>query len=186
MGYHPNWTDEQLADIAAGNPALNVTGAGCTTMRPALFEHFLEDWGYDVRMNAFDHYSSLNMNDNVVFIGYPSEAHREDVNYCDGQRSEMFKNMYDPIWDNGENGTPVNDENYYALYLYKMVTRYKDHVKFWEVWNEPDLDLQGNGWKPSDMEGNWWTNDPQPCEFALRAPIYSLSLIHISEPTRPY
>jgi len=62
-----------------------------------------------------------------------------------------------------------------------MVTRYKDHVKFWEVWNEPDLDLQGNGWKPANMEGNWWMNDPAPCEFALRAPIYSyVRLLRIS------
>ncbi len=181
MGYNPPWTDEQLADIAAGNPDLNVEGVAANSIRPALFEHFLEYYGYDIRLNAFQHYSKLGMKDNVCFIGYPSDEHKDDVKYCDNNHVEMFDNIYKDIWDDGENGTPVNDENHYALYLYKMVTLYKDYVKFWEVWNEPDLDLMGNGWKPRGMEGNWWENTPKPCEYALRAPIHSyVRLLRIS------
>lgn len=117
VGFYENWSAEELGDISMGNPEYDVPGAGITTMRPALYEWFQEDWGYDFRLRTFEHYAKLGAKDNVVFIGYPSEAHRDPTNYCPGtnKRSEMFANMYEPIWDNGENGTPVNDSNYLEI-----------------------------------------------------------------------
>jgi len=170
MGYYPGWKDKNLADIAAGNPELEVKGAGVNGMRPALFEHFLEYYGYDVRIEEFEHYQSLGINYNTVFVGYPSDEHRDPTPYCASNPSEVFANLYTPIWDNGENGTPVNDENYYALYLYKMVDRYKDFVKVWEIWNEPDFDFSSNAWKPKSFPESWWNEDPDPCDYALYAP----------------
>ena len=74
-----------------------------------------------------------------------------------------------------------NDNNFYALYLYRMVNIYKDYVKLWEVWNEPDLDYAGNGWKPSGLAGNWWDADPNPCDVALRAPVqHYIRMLRIS------
>ncbi|MEL6867659.1 MAG: hypothetical protein AAFP19_24755, partial [Bacteroidota bacterium] len=172
MGYYPPWTDEELADFAAGNSAKGIPGVGVNTLRPALFEWFLEQWGYDIRLDAFAHYRDLGIRDVVCFIGYPSEEHRGTDEFCPGSQTAVFKNLYTDIWDDGANGTPVNDENYYALYLYKMVSLYKDYVKIWEVWNEPDQDFSGNGWKPADMEGNWWLNNPAPCDYTLKAPIF--------------
>lgn len=181
MGYFPPWDDEQLADIAAGNPEAGIIGAGVRSLRPALPEHFLEQWGYDVRINTFQHYADLGIENNTVFIGYPRNSHRDTNYYCPTHQSELFANMYTDIWDNGENGTPVNDENYYALYLYKMVTRYKDYVTFWEIWNEPDFDYSGSAWKPADIPGNWWVNNPDPCDYALRAPVFHyVRLLRIS------
>lgn len=171
-GYHAPWTDEQLSDIAIGNPQLKVDGAGVQNFRPALPEHFLDYWGYDIRVPTFQHYARLGMKKHVLFIGYPSPAHKDTSRHCATAPGETFKNLYQPIWDGGKNGTPVNEENYYALYLYKMVQRYKPFVQVYEVWNEPDFDLSGNGWKPAWMPGNWWQNDPGPCEFAIRAPLY--------------
>ncbi|NJL74775.1 MAG: hypothetical protein HC892_06805 [Saprospiraceae bacterium] len=130
VGYYPLYTAEQLGDLAMGNPSTQVPGAGITTVRPALFEYFQEQWGYELRVKTFEHYKKLGAKDNVVFVGYPSEAHRDTTYYCDSIRSEFFLNMYTPIWDNGENGTPYNDENYYAAYLYKTVTLYKSYVNF--------------------------------------------------------
>ena len=172
LGAYSNWTDQQLADIAAGNPALNIKGAGVKTFRPTLPEIFLEAFGYDIRRDAFDHYASLGLEDNTVFIGYSSLEHRDPVEYCPGIQSASFENLYDPIWDGGANGTPYNDDNYYARYIHKMVTEYKDHVKFWEIWNEPDFDYSGCAWKDPGMEGNWWENVPEPCDYQLRIPIY--------------
>ncbi len=179
MGYNPPWSDTQLADIAAGNEAEGIEGLGVTTMRPALPEHFLEQYGYDNKVDEFQHYTSIGLKDNVAFIGYPSDDHRDQTYYCDEGRSKLFDNMYLPIWDNGENGTPVNEENHYAIYLYKMVNLYKDHVKFWEVWNEPDFSYKG--WYPPGKEGNFWENNPDPCDYALRAPIFHYNrLLRIS------
>ncbi|MEK7257572.1 MAG: hypothetical protein AAB316_22645 [Bacteroidota bacterium] len=171
MGWYAPWTDDWLADIAAGNPSVNVEGAGVKAFRPFLPEHFLEDWGYDIRLSTFQHYDELGLKDNTVVIGYPKAGHRDPAWYCPWEQSHLFANMYLPIWDGGANGTPVNDQNYYALYVYKMVSVYKDYVGFWEVWNEPDQDYTGNGWKPLGWQGNWWENTPQPCDYALKAPV---------------
>jgi hypothetical protein len=170
FGYYP-YIDEHLADLAAGNIIDGVSGVGAQSIRPALPEVFLEEWGYGIRLAAFQHYLTLDLVDNVAFIGYPSAEHRDPAFYCNGQQSEMFKDMYLPIWDTGQNGTPVNDQNHAALYVYKMVQLYGPYIRFWEVWNEPDLDYSGNAWKWPGDPGNWWDNNPDPCEYAIKAPI---------------
>lgn len=172
--YGSSWDDKSLADIAAGNSAKNIKGAGVKTWRPALPEEFLESWGYDIRIAEFNYYASLGMRDHTIFLGSPSAAHKDNNKYggC-GDESVLFKNLYEPIWDGGANGTPVNENNYYALYVYKTVTRYKSYAKFWEIVNEPDYDLAGNGWKERGQAGNWWDNNPPPCDLSnMKAPIF--------------
>ena len=169
LGVYPGWSDEQLANIAAGNVQEGVEGLGAKCLRPILDEKFLEFWGYDIRLETFQHYANLDLNDNTLMVGFPSAEHRDPNFYCSGHQSELFKNLYLDIWDNGENGTPINEENYYAKYLYETILRYKDFVRFYEIWNEPSFDYSGNGWKSPGMAGNWWDNDPNPCEYKLRA-----------------
>jgi hypothetical protein len=172
--YGNSWDDKSLADIAAGNPAKNVKGVGSKTFRPALPEEFLESWGYDIRLAEFTHYATLGVKDNTVFLNTASPAHKDNTKYngC-ADESVLWKNMYEPIWDGGANGTPVNENNYFALYIYKTVTRYKGWVKFWEIINEPDYDNAGNGWKKKGEAGNWWDNNPPPCDLPnLKAPVF--------------
>ncbi|MEO1412478.1 MAG: PKD domain-containing protein [Bacteroidota bacterium] len=182
LGYFPPWTDATLADIAAGNPEKGVRGAGIKSIRPGLFEHFLEEYGYDIRTPTFAHYDSLGLQDNTAIIGFPSEAHRDPNFYCPDEQSELFANLYTPIWDDGQNGTPVNDENYYALYLWKMVHLYQDGIRFWEIWNEPGFDYTFvTGYLPPGTPNNWWDNNPDPCDYKLRAPIFHyIRLLRIS------
>jgi len=175
MGYYPGYTDGQVGDLAAGNPNLNIPGIGATTLRPGLFEHYLDQFGYEVNIPWFQHFESLGLKDHTMFVGYPSANHQDPNFHCAGTQSTVFDGMYLPIWDGGANGTPVNDDNYYALFLYKMVTLYKPYIKFWEIWNEPDLDFSPNGmgWRfPGDPEGSWWDDNPDPCHIQLAAPIF--------------
>ncbi len=173
MGYFPPWKDTELADIAAGNPEVGQEGVGVKTIRPLLPEYFLEQWGYDIRVDAFGHYKKLKLKDNTMIIGFPSNEHRDTTHYCPEHRSEMFANMYTPIWDDGENGTPVNDDNPLALYLWRMVHLYGDNIKFWEIWNEPGFDYTFlTGFLDPGQEGSWWDNNPDPCDYKLRAPVY--------------
>ncbi len=178
MGYYAGWTDGQLGDLAIGNATLNIPGIGATTLRPGLFEHYLEQYGYSINLPWFEHFDSLGLVDHTMFVGDPSEDHRDPTDYCPSKpwlKNMGFKNMYEPIWDNGANGTPVNDENYYALFMYKMVTLYTPYVKFWEITNEPDLDFsaQGMGWRePGDPVGSWWDSNPEPCDCQFGAPIF--------------
>ena len=181
MGYYHPWQDHELADIAIGNQDLGFDGVGVTSLRPALFAHFLEQYGYSIRIDAFIHYKRLGGRDMVAFVGYPSEKQREAQRHCTDHPSEMFKGMYEPIWDKGEHGTPVNEENTYALYLYNAVKTYGDYVRVWEIWNEPDFDYAGKAWKTPDMADSWWHHDPDPCEYALRAPVqYYVRMLRIS------
>ena len=139
LNYYPPWNDLEVADIAFGKPSIGAPGIGLKGFRGSLPEHFLNAWGYDIRVSYFEHYASLGAGEHLVFIGYPEEAHRDPTQYCPGIQSKLFDKLYEPIWDGGANGTPVNDANHYALYVWKMVNEYKDYVRFWEVWSEPDF-----------------------------------------------
>ncbi|HHH50739.1 MAG TPA: T9SS type A sorting domain-containing protein [Saprospiraceae bacterium] len=181
MGWYDGWTDQELADITAGNKNQGIKGIGLNTLRPWLPEWFLDYWGYDIRIDAFQHYKDLGIVNVTAFVGYPSDKNKDDTEYCPGEKSLLFKNLYSDIWDNGENGTPVNDTNYYALYLYNMVQKYKFNVKFWEILNEPDFDFVGNSSTLKDDPKSWWNVNPEPCELALKAPVTSyIRMLRIS------
>jgi hypothetical protein len=178
-----NWDDRDIADILVGNPSKNIDGVGVISLRPALYEFFVEYWGYDVRASTFQYYRDIGAKQNVVFIGdSPSEQHAERRQYAPGAQSQSYENLYEPIWDNGENGTPVNDNNYYALYVYKVALLYKG-VKFWEIKNEPDLtyDWYCAGAEPSEP-CSWWNVDPPPGDLInWFAPIQSyIRLLRVS------
>ncbi|MBL7817337.1 MAG: T9SS type A sorting domain-containing protein [Saprospiraceae bacterium] len=164
-----DFTDEQLATLAS-----NV---GATAARPTLPETFTGFWGYSVRVDAFNHYkNNLGMADLTCMVGFPSSAKRETTTYPCGSnpsvQSELFANLYEPIWDNN-NGTPINENNYYATYLYNVVNTYKNYVTFWEIWNEVGFDYTyWKGWQKRGVAGNWWENNPDPCDYKLRAPIF--------------
>lgn len=175
IGEYTAFSEEQLAILAAGGKVGTgqVMGAGVKALRPGLFEGFMEVAGYEAKVPTFEFFQQLGMNDHTVIVGFPSPQHKDPTQYCPGIPSEMFANLYEPIWDGGANGTPYNDNNYYAAYLYKTVSLYKDFVKFWEIWNEPGFDYTGGlGYLPPGTPGNWWDNNPNPCDYKLRAPIF--------------
>ncbi|MCC6726796.1 MAG: T9SS type A sorting domain-containing protein [Saprospiraceae bacterium] len=173
LNYYPGWTDLTVADISFGKPSQGLPGIGLNAFRGSLPEHFLEAWSYDIRVDYYEYYESLGASDQLVFIGYPTDAHRDHTEYCPGTQSTLFANLYEPIWDGGANGTPYNDANYYARYVYKMVNEYKDFVRFWEVWNEPDFAWNTLvSFAEPGTPGNWWENNPPPCDQAMAAPIF--------------
>ena len=175
LGIYQNWNEQQLASIAAGDPSLGIDGVGVRAIRPALRGDYLDAYGYDAQVPTFEHYYNLNLRDLTCIVGYPPRWARDTIEHCPGHRSEMFINLYEDIWDGGANGTPYNDYNHYAAYIYKVVDQYKKYVKFWEIWNEPGFDFTGaKGWLPPgpNFPGNWWDNNPDPCDNILRAPIY--------------
>ncbi|MFH1486045.1 MAG: hypothetical protein ABIH46_08245 [Chloroflexota bacterium] len=48
-------------------------------------------------------------------------------------------NLYAPTFK--ADGT-INHENYWARFVFSTVSRYRDRIKVWEMWNEPDLKLK--------------------------------------------
>jgi uncharacterized repeat protein (TIGR01451 family) len=163
-GYHPGWTNAQLGDLASK--------AGGRAMRVGFTEEIAELFGYDILLPLFEWYGKRGMKEHTIILQGPIDWHRDSAFYCPQARSALFKNLYAPIWDGGINGTPYNDDNYFAAYVYRMATTYKAHVRFWEVWNEPGFDLTGGtGWLPQGFPKNWWENDPAPCDYILYAPV---------------
>ncbi len=181
-GLYPGFTDEDLADLAAGNIEIGNKGVGAKALRPGLFESFTSEWGVDARVETFQHYFDLDIRDNTVIVGFPGMENQDTTFYCSEIQSQLFANMYEPIWDDGTDGTPYNDDNHYAAYLWEVVNTYKDYVRFWEIWNEPGFDYTGNtGFLLPGQEGNWWENNPDPCDYKLRAPIFNyVRLLRIS------
>ena len=171
FGWYQNWTDDDLARLATGSEDGRVPGIGVNVLRPGLFAWFLEQHGYQVRHREFAAYRGLGATQNVAIMGFPSHAQRGEEQWCAGSRSRLFKGMWEPIWDDGSDGTPYNEDNTYAEYMYKAVQNYGNEVRIWEIWNEPDINYSGNGWKDRRFEGNWFDNDIDPCELQIQAPV---------------
>jgi uncharacterized repeat protein (TIGR01451 family) len=171
-GYYPNQINEGLGELAGGTRNLNKPGAGAKAMRVGFNEELAELFGYDILINLFEHYKNMGMNDHVMIVQGPISWHRDSAIYCGQANSVLFRNVYEPIWDGGANGTPYNDNNFFAAHMYKMATIYKPYIKFWEVWNEPGFDNTGSiGWLPPGQPNNWWENNPNPCDYILKAPV---------------
>ncbi len=182
-GWYWTWDDKSLADIAAGNRSKNIKGLDSKTFRPPIPAWFVDYYSYNVRIAEFNYYRTLGVRDLTVILNSPADKEIDSTWYQrDGspstsndcnQHSYMFRNMYTPIWDGGLNGTPYNDTNYCARYIYEVVSRYKPYTKFWEVVNEPDFDGSQQAWKPRGQTGNWWENLPFPCSLSnIRAPVF--------------
>jgi hypothetical protein len=166
-GWFPPHSNFVTANLAAGNPSVGVTGAGCRSIRAALPDNHLTTWGVNVDLGSWQHYDQIGLKENVAFIGYPHSSNRETAIYCPARNAQsgMFRGMHLPIWDGGANGTPVNENNTYALYLWNTVSVYKPYVRFWEVWNEPDFDNGQNGWRGPSDANSWWNRDDFGCEL---------------------
>jgi len=177
MRYLPPWDNFDQADIVAGNPDEGIKGVGARTSRPGLFDTVLDRFGVDVSRDDFRYFEDRGMTELTAIIGFPSDENRAwSDRYCNqpGAWNTLFDGIYEPIWDGGANGTPYDDNNKFAEYVYNVVTEYKDQVRFWEIWNEPGL-YKGNDsevfWGEPDYPGSWWVNDPAPCDYSIHAPI---------------
>jgi hypothetical protein len=120
------WTDETIAGI--------IRNAGGTSLRPTLPDHFIETWGINIRLSAFQQYSTtMGMKNIVCFIEGPSAAHQDQTVYPGNtEYSKLFANLYEPIWN--ADGS-VNQNNYFAYYVYRLIQTYGDYISIWEVVN---------------------------------------------------
>ncbi|MDF2187162.1 T9SS type A sorting domain-containing protein [Paraflavitalea sp. CAU 1676] len=182
-GWYWTWDGTSITDISVGNRSKNIVGIESRTFRPPIPADFVDYYGYDVSLAGFQYAQNLGVRDVTVILNGSVPGQRDNTFYGpDGkpaagntcnQSSWMFKNMYTPIWDGGLNGTPYNDTNYCAKYVYEIVSRYKSFTKFWEVVNEPDFDQTQVAWRSRGQPGNWWENLPDPCALTnLRSPVF--------------
>lgn len=50
-------------------------------------------------------------------------------------------NLYEPVFNGGDlnRSGGINKNNHWADFVYETVSRFKDKIKYWEIWNEPDF-----------------------------------------------
>ena len=172
-----NWTDQTLSQIASN--------AGSNSIRVGLYDSFLEQYGNNVRTNAFNYYTNtLHFSDNTVFLNGAANDHVDMTTYpgC-SQHSMVFKNIYQPIWNTDANGRKtVNASNYFAQYVFNVVSTYGQNVKFYEIWNEPDFTYTGHGYATKGTAGNWFDNNPAAADLTnIQAPVfYYIRMMHIA------
>ena len=172
---HSNW---QVSSLAAGDANLGLTGAGCRSIRGAIPHDYVTNYGLTADLNYWQHNQAVGLRDNVAFIGFPHSSMEDPHLSCGGvtcpvhalpHKPGNFSGLYLPIWDGGANGTPVNESNTYAKYVYDIATTYKDYVRFWEIWNEPDFSFSGNAYAPPSDPNSWWNRSNFECDCPCMA-----------------
>ena len=148
LGYIGNgWDDAKMANLS--------TKAGFDGQRKKLpEEHFLR-WGYKTEFEDAKTNTKLGILDVVGYLSTPNKTHSSNAS----NNPELCypANLYEPIW---LNDGKVNPKNYWAYYVNMTVTIYKEHIKIWETWNEPDY-TQSYG-----QINNWATNPPNPKDLS--------------------
>lgn len=94
-------------------------GAGCTALDWGAVEKArgVYDWkNADAEVNGWTEKEGVDL---LVILGYTPKWASSDAN--------------------GDNSAPPRDLRDWTDFVYNVVSRYKGKVKYWEVWNEPDI-----------------------------------------------
>ena len=144
IGYIGNgWDDSKMYILSSM--------CGYDGQRKKLPEQHFINWGYEIEVGDCKTNDKYGILDVVGYLATPSKEHSSNKT----ENSELCypANLYEPIWL--EDGS-VNPNNYWAFYINKTVTIYKDYIKIWETWNEPDYTQNYN-----DVS-KWKTEPPEP------------------------
>ena len=148
LGYIGNgWDDSKMANLSRL--------AGYDGQRKKLPEKHLVTWGYNIETWDCKDNTKYGILDVIGYLAQPTEQHSS--NATNNPELCYPANLYKPIWL--EDGS-VNPENYWANYVYQTVSTYKDYIKIWETWNEPDYTTNHNN------VGNWKTEPPNPTDLS--------------------
>lgn len=129
-GYpNPAFSDQDLAKLGIA--------AGVTSERVSLPESHLDRWGYEIEVADVKAYHALGMGSLVGFLTSPIRAHSTaPVSVADWELVHYIPaNLYEPVL--GADGA-INPQNYWADYVYRVVSIYHEWIQVWEIWNEPD------------------------------------------------
>jgi hypothetical protein len=140
-----SWGDDKEAMLGAA--------AGARSLRVKLPAAHLKTWGYDIEQGDVATYASLGLTDHIGFlIGSETVGQSTAPDGAEDWQNEYYipKNLYAPIFDDGG---AINPDNYWAAYIYGVVSHYKDHIKLWHIWNEPD-------WVADWHVVETWTSEP--------------------------
>ena len=125
LGYIGGYWDD-------ANNSFLAAKAGLNTQRKKFPEDHMEKWGINIEVGDCKENIKLGIDEIIAYLSTPSKNHSKNPNNAENNPP---LNLYEKIWN--ENGT-VNEKNYWALYVYKIIQTYKDYIKIYELYNEPD------------------------------------------------
>jgi hypothetical protein len=140
--------------------AILESQSGCNGQRILLPEWLFDQWGYDIEIknNDMQSYQAGGLTNLIAFVNGPIAAHSTAPAGLPQWQLDYYipKNLYEPTLNPDQT---INPNNFWGAYIYKTVSQYKQWVKVWEVWNEPD-------WV-SDYQVTltWDSQPPQPAEL---------------------
>jgi hypothetical protein len=142
-----SWGDAQDSELSRD--------AGCNSARLKLPETHLDTWGWDIELGDMASYADHGKRDLVAFLIGPTRPHSSaPVDVADWELEHWAPtNLYEPVTIDGA----INPANYWGAYVHQTVSTYRDHVKIWEVWNEPD-------WVPDWQVTLTWYDSPPTAE----------------------
>jgi hypothetical protein len=126
---NPDFSDAVMSDLSSE--------VGVSSIRIKYPDYHFFNWGTEIEVGDAQHYAANGQRDHVAFvIGMRQEYSTAPAGSSDWERDAYIpKNLYEPIWSSpGE----VNPNNYFAAYLRDTFGTYRNWVKYWEIWNEPD------------------------------------------------
>jgi hypothetical protein len=129
FGYVPGFDDQDMASLARG--------AGANGARLSFPEHHFAMWGYDIEVADNTAYQAMGIESNVAFLNGPVREHSTAPQSAQDWELDFWEpsNLYEPIF--AGDGS-VNPDNWWAKYVEQTVSTYKDYVRVYSVWNEPD------------------------------------------------
>ena len=142
--YNNGWDDSKSAILGSM--------AGYDGWRKKLPESHLDRWGYGIEVGDCKTNQRVGILDVVGFLTTPTDGHSSKI--ADTEHCNPL-NLYEDIWD----GDEVNKNNYWAYFVYQTVSTYKDYIKIWETWNEPDFTNHHS------VIGDWEKNPPNPYDL---------------------
>lgn len=145
------WGDDKEGALAAES--------GARSIRIKLPAAHLKQWGAEIEKGDIASYASHGMKDHIGFlIGSPTVGDTIAPSGSQDWQNEYYipKSLYEPIF--GTDGN-INPANTWAKYIFEVVSTYKDSIKVWHIWNEPD-------WTPDwHVVDGWKTNPPKKEEL---------------------
>ena len=128
-GIGNGWDDGRLSNLSSWG--------GYDGQRKKLPEYHLVNWGYGIEVGDCQTNTKCGILDVIGYLCGPTKEHSTNRLSPYNNYKEVMPpaNLYEPIWK--EDGS-VNTDNYWANYIYQTVSTYKDYIKIWETWNEPD------------------------------------------------
>jgi hypothetical protein len=147
-GLNAGYYNSSLNDVIEAQMGM---AAGANSERLKLTEPFLDQWGDAIHVDESKQLISMGMQDFVCMTIGADVMHS---NAPAGGNVENYspKNLYEPIFtDAGD----INPNNYWAVFMERLVKNYSPYIHQWEIWNEPDQ--VGGNWQATEA---WATRAP--------------------------